>query len=479
MSPIRRRLLLGSLKLFDLVLMTGCFFLAAAADLNPGNSLTLEQFLAMRISLLNFVLFSLLLWVWHTTFALFGMYTSRRLMSRSADLADIAKAGTFGTLLILLAGTVLRLRLITPQFLTVFWLTALASTSVSRVLMRTLLKRIRAHGRNLRYMLIVGTNSRALQFAKRIDSQPELGYRVSGFVDQNWAGLEELRRSGYSLVCDVANLPAFLRTTIVDEVVIALPMGSLHTCASRVAVLCEQHGITIRTLPNIFDLRLARARADELEGASLITHYTGLAEDWPVLVKRLVDVIGSLSLLALCSPLMLLVAVLIRLTSPGPVLFRQKRLGLNKRPFDICKFRTMVPDAEKKIAQLEHLNEVSGPVFKIRKDPRITSLGKVLRKTSIDELPQLFNVLKGEMSLVGPRPLPIRDYQGFSEDWQRRRFSVRPGITCLWQIAGRSSIPFEKWMQLDLQYIDKWSLWLDLEILARTIPAVLKGSGAA
>jgi len=170
---------------------------------------------------------------------------------------------------------------------------------------------------------------------------------------------------------------------------------------------------------------------------------------------------------------------LIKLTSPGRVLFSQRRLGYNKRVFNIYKFRTMVEDAEQRIKQLAHLNEVSGPVFKIRNDPRITPIGRLLRRASIDEVPQLFNVLKGDMSLVGPRPLPARDYEGFNQDWQRRRFSVRPGLTCLWQINGRSSIPFEKWMQLDLQYIDKWSLWLDLEILIRTIPAVLKGTGAA
>ena len=173
------------------------------------------------------------------------------------------------------------------------------------------------------------------------------------------------------------------------------------------------------------------------------------------------------------------VAVLIQLYSPGPVFFRQERMGLNKRRFLIFKFRTMVPNAEKMMAQLEGHNEVSGPVFKIKKDPRITPIGKVLRRTSIDELPQLFNVLKGDMSLVGPRPLPVRDYEGFSEDWQRRRFSVRPGITCLWQVSGRSSLPFEQWMKLDLQYMDEWSLWLDMKILAQTVSAVLKGSGAA
>jgi exopolysaccharide biosynthesis polyprenyl glycosylphosphotransferase len=195
--------------------------------------------------------------------------------------------------------------------------------------------------------------------------------------------------------------------------------------------------------------------------------------------KRVLDIAVSFILLILLAPVFVIIALLIRLWSDGPVLFRQERVGLNKRRFLIFKFRTMVPNAEKILAELEGQNEVSGPVFKIREDPRITPIGKVLRRTSIDELPQLFNVLKGDMSLVGPRPLPVRDYEGFNEDWQRRRFSVRPGITCLWQISGRSSIPFEQWMRMDLQYMDEWSLWLDVKILAQTLSAVLKGSGAA
>jgi lipopolysaccharide/colanic/teichoic acid biosynthesis glycosyltransferase len=183
--------------------------------------------------------------------------------------------------------------------------------------------------------------------------------------------------------------------------------------------------------------------------------------------------------MVLLSPLFLIVAVLIRLCSPGPVFFVQTRLGLNKRRFCIYKFRTMVPNAEQRIQELEEFNEARGPVFKIKNDPRITPIGRFLRRSSIDELPQLFNVFRGEMSLVGPRPLPVRDYEGFDQDWQRRRFSVTPGITCLWQVNGRSSIDFEKWMDLDMRYIEEWSLWLDLKILAQTIPAVLKGSGAA
>lgn len=194
-------------------------------------------------------------------------------------------------------------------------------------------------------------------------------------------------------------------------------------------------------------------------------------------LKRLFDIAGSATLLVLFLPLMLVVATLIKLTSRGPVLFKQPRLGYSRRNFIMYKFRTMAKDAEQRIREIEHLNEASGPVFKIWRDPRVTCIGRFLRRSSIDELPQLVNVLKGDMSLVGPRPLSYRDYEGWHH-WQPRRFKVRPGMTCLWQIKGRSLVPFEKWMQLDLQYVDEWSLWLDVRILARTIPAVLKGTGA-
>jgi len=196
-------------------------------------------------------------------------------------------------------------------------------------------------------------------------------------------------------------------------------------------------------------------------------------------VKRQVDFAGSAALLLLLSPMLVAIAIAIKLTSEGPVFFTQERIGLNKRRFMLYKFRTMVVDAEKMLASLEKMNEVSGPVFKIKRDPRITSIGRFLRKSSLDELPQLINVLKGEMSLVGPRPLAMRDYRGITEDWQRRRLSVVPGMTGLWQVMGRSSIPFDRWMELDLEYIDNWSLMQDLKICVKTIPAVMRGTGAS
>jgi exopolysaccharide biosynthesis polyprenyl glycosylphosphotransferase len=478
-GTIRRKALLNSLKVFDLALMVFAFGFATLV-VSHASLDSLEQVLAMRVKIQNFVIFSGLLFCWHGIFSMCGMYASHRLSNRRDEILDLGKAITAGTALIFLGHYFFHIALITPMFIVAFWSAGVLAAVASRVLMRLLLAQVRLHGRNLRDMLIAGTNARGLQFANKIKDSPALGYRIVGFVDYDRPQTTEFSSSGFSRVTDFAGLPAFLRTNVVDEVVIALPMRSMHTEASNVAALCEEQGILIRFASTLFDLKIARKRVEEVvDGDSLITHYTGSLEGWPVVVKRVIDVIASAVLLIFLSPVLLLAALLIKLTSPGPVMFVQQRLGLSKRHFGIFKFRTMVVDAERRMKEIEHLNEVSGPVFKIKNDPRITPMGRFLRKTSIDELPQLFNVLKGDMSLVGPRPLPIRDYEGFSEDWQRRRFSIRPGITCLWQIGGRSSISFEKWMELDLQYIDKWSLWLDFEILVKTIPAVLKGSGAA
>jgi exopolysaccharide biosynthesis polyprenyl glycosylphosphotransferase len=475
---VRRQFLLNTMKLFDLVLMVASFGLAAVV-VSQKATVSVAEFLELRVKIQNLVTFTLLLFLWHLIFSSFGMYASRRLAGRWDELVDIVKATSLGTFILFCSHFAFHISLIRPTFLAVFWLASTAGTILSRIVMRNTLRRFRLHGRNLRDMLIIGTNSRAIQFAEKMRQNPALGYRVIGFVDQDWVGMPQFERSGYEIVTNFNDLPEFLRSNVVDEVVMTLPMRSCHSLACDVAALCEEQGIVIRFISNIFDLKRARARSEEFEGDSLITHYTGGLDGWPIVFKRAVDIFVSGTMILLLLPLLIVTAIAIKLTSKGPAVFVQKRLGLNKRHFGIYKFRTMVVDAEKRMKEIEHLNEVSGPVFKIKNDPRITPIGKFLRKTSIDELPQLFNVLKGDMSLVGPRPLPIRDYEGFSEDWQRRRFSIRPGITCLWQIGGRSSISFEKWMELDLQYIDKWSLKLDLEILVKTIPAVLRGSGAA
>jgi exopolysaccharide biosynthesis polyprenyl glycosylphosphotransferase len=477
-SSIRRQLVLNALKLFDLGLMILSFGLATFAVANEYYAGTLEQFMAMRIKVGNFLIFAGCLLAWHLVLSSYHVYASHRLTRLRHQLLDILKATSVGTLLMVLAAFLFRISMVTGTFLGVFWLSSTVLTMASRIGLRFALEKMRLRGRNLRHMLIVGTNQRAVQFAKKIDATPSLGYRIVGFADLDWDGLQEFKHTGYALACDLSTLPAFIRNSVVDELVLALPVRSLHTHASEIAELCQEQGIVMRVF-NAFDLKSGHSRVEEIDGHKFITHYRADFEGWQGIAKRAFDIAVSFVMLLLLAPALIITAILIKLTSPGPVFFVQKRIGFNKRHINVYKFRTMVVDAEKRMKEIEHLNEVSGPVFKIKNDPRITSVGKLLRKTSIDELPQLFNVLKGDMSLVGPRPLPLRDYEGFDKDWQRRRFSVRPGITCLWQIAGRSSIPFEQWMVLDLQYIDKWSLWLDLEILVRTIPAVLRGSGAA
>jgi len=479
MTSLRRQILLKAFKLLDLLVMVFSFALTTWVVYYQTASVSFDDFLSMRVKVQNFLLFFGFLGVWHLSFSFFKLYHSRRLSSWVAEIVDVIKATFLGTLIIFISAVLFRIQMVTPLFLAVFWVGGSAITIFSRLVLRYVLELIRLRGRNLRHMLIVGTNQRAIQFAQKIESKKEVGYRIIGFVDKDWDGIGEIKKNGYELVADFQDLPSFLRGHVVDEVVMALPVSSHYRQASRIVALCEEQGIIVRHLSDMFNQNLAQSKTQYFEGEPLISHYVGTMEGWQVLAKRMLDIALSSALLLFLSPLFLVTAFLIMITSPGPVFFVQERVGLNKRRFRLYKFRTMLKDAELKQSELEDLNEVSGPVFKIKDDPRITFIGKLLRKTSIDELSQLINVLKGDMSLVGPRPLPVRDYNGFDQDWHRRRFSVRPGITCLWQVDGRSDIPFEKWMELDMEYIDNWSLWLDIRILAKTIPAVTRGSGAA
>lgn len=264
----------------------------------------------------------------------------------------------------------------------------------------------------------------------------------------------------------------------VDEVLVALSIDKHGPLVETIVRRCEEQGITVRLQTDMSNLRVARSYLDELEGVPVMTIQSGPQDGWQLVVKRFIDVVGSAVLLLALTPLFAVVAFLIRFDSSGPVFFAQERIGLNKRRFKILKFRTMLAGSDQQQPMLEHLNEAEGPVFKIKNDPRVTRIGRWLRRYSIDELPQLINVLKGEMSLVGPRPLPLRDVQKIDLQWHKRRFSIKPGITCLWQVHGRSNIGFNDWVRMDLDYIDKWSLGLDLKILLMTIPAVFRGPGA-
>jgi exopolysaccharide biosynthesis polyprenyl glycosylphosphotransferase len=258
---------------------------------------------------------------------------------------------------------------------------------------------------------------------------------------------------------------------------IALPIKSHYAEIERAIEVCERAGVESQYSPDLFHARLAKPRLETPHGQPAVSMKV-VSDDYRLVAKRGFDILASALGLALLSPLLVMVALGVRLTSPGPVFFGQERFGWRKRRFTMFKFRTMVTNAESLQGELESRNEADGPVFKIRNDPRVTPFGRLLRRTSLDELPQLWNVLRGDMSLVGPRPLPTRDVGRFTEAALMRRFSVMPGITCLWQVDGRTDVAFDRWVQLDLQYIDRWSLLLDFSILLRTVPAVLRSRGA-
>ena len=419
-----------------------------------------------------------LLYGWHLFFSRAALYQSRRLGAPSEELKDLLKALAYAALLLIASGMLFRLPAVTPLLCLKFLLISAPTLVVSRLALRWWLKYVRVHGHNLRHVLIAGTNSRAQEFASTISRRPELGYRLLGFVDDEWCGPAP-EPLAPQIVASLEEFRSYLRNHIVDEVVLALPIKSFYVRLDKLISFCREQGIVVRVFSDFFDSSSKMTRVDQIDSNSLVTFYNSPIDGVSVVVKRLLDIVSSSALLILLFPLLFVIAMMVKLDSSGPAFFLQERVGLNKRRFRMLKFRTMVANAEHLQADLESRNEVSGPVFKIMHDPRITRVGKFLRKTSIDELPQLINVLKGDMSLVGPRPLPVRDYEGFDQDWQRRRFSVRPGITCLWQVSGRSGISFDQWMDLDMQYIDRWSLWLDMKILIRTIPAVVKGVGAA
>ena len=322
------------------------------------------------------------------------------------------------------------------------------------------------HGREIarRRVIIVGggTDATRLEKALRLDQFPDI--EIVGRIDLNERPIEEL-----------ADL---LHTHSANSVLIA-PRQTLFGNIERTIQLCELEGVEVWLLADFFQTRISQTTVDDLHGHPMLVFRSGPDVSWQVMGKSAIDFVGSLSLILLLSPIMVAAAVAVRLTSPGPVFFRQQRAGLNGRPFTMLKFRSMVTNAEQLKQELAALNEMSGPVFKVTNDPRVTATGRFLRKWSIDELPQLFNVLRGEMSLVGPRPLPVDEVARFDDLAHRRRLSVRPGLTCIWQVRGRNNVSdFKEWVRLDLEYIDNWSLWLDVKILLMTIPAVFTGAGA-
>jgi len=327
------------------------------------------------------------------------------------------------------------------------------------------------------YFLIIGTGKEALELAHLIERAEPLGLRLIGFVHPALPSAPS--PSGLARSYPVHALSAvneILHNHVVDEVVVAVEKQYLDRL-EPVLRDCELEGVKTRVHLSFLPAMTSRVTLEHIEHVPLLTLSTTPQDEMQLFFKRTLDTVLGLGFIVLLSPLLLFVALLVKFTSRGPVLYRQTRCGLGGRRFTVYKFRSMVEGADEMRSQIAHLNEVDGPVFKIAEDPRCTPVGRWLRRTSLDELPQLWNVLRGDMSFVGPRP-PVPEEVEKYEPWQRRRLRMRPGLTCLWALEGRSRLNFERWMQLDLSYIDGWSLWLDAKIFVRTIPHVLFGRGA-
>jgi len=357
----------------------------------------------------------------------------------------------------------------------IFFAANALTLSVFRYVLLTILHYYRAQGKSWRNVIILGTGAQAKSIADRIFHNPSWGIQIMGYLDYHRTGMWSYR--DVPLMGHPDGLGEIIASNQVDYVIIATEPTDIELTQHTFAI-GEEMGVTVCVMTDFYFHPIAKAQPTNFMDFPAMIYSSAPDDRLQLLAKNCFDRIGALIGVILSLPVALLASLAIKFEDGGPVLFKQVRSGRNGKPFTLYKFRTMVPDAEKLRHELLERNEMSGPVFKIKRDPRITRTGSFLRKMSIDELPQFLNILKGDMSLVGPRPPLPTEVMKF-DNWQRRKLSVKPGLTCLWQVNGRNQIDFEDWMKLDLQYIDNWSLWLDTKILLKTVPAVFKGDGAS
>ncbi len=415
--------------------------------------------------------------IWSFLFYYFDLYESQRTKPFWKEVWKLVKVSCWGTLLLMAVVFAGKADYISRLFIIFFGLISFILLFLDRLVLRLMIRSARRRGYNYRNIILVGTGRRARELAKVIVGHKQWGFRLIGFVsDQADSRVGQVM--GYPVLGVVTDLREMLGRYVIDELVFAVSRKRLEEL-EEIFLLCEEQGIRTRVAINFFPHMIAKVHLEDLYGIPLLTFTTTPHNEALLMAKRLFDIVIASILLVLLMPGMVLIALLIRLTSEGPIFFRQTRVGLNGRHFTLCKFRSMLKNAEELKDNIEHLNEMNGPAFKMKEDPRVTPIGRFLRRISLDELPQIYNVLRGDMSIVGPRP-PLPDEVERYERWQRRRLSMRPGLTCLWQVNGRNRIKdFKKWMELDLEYIDNWSLKLDIKIFFKTIFVVLAGRGAS
>ncbi|MEI6673569.1 MAG: sugar transferase [Verrucomicrobiota bacterium] len=480
MIRLRHKLLIHMFQLVDQLVLLGAavgmiYFQPGIVPQGDG------QLLDATFRLEDAILMAIVALGWILIFDFFIHYKADRLVALHTQLRCLVKATGLASIWLLIICALFAVKNFNIFNVLIFFGVVTVAGIASRLFVRLLLLSARRSGYNFRYLLMVGASERAHQIAERLDEKPELGYKIVGFVAETPEAMEawqQRKHNNWKVLGLLTNLRHILTGERVDEIMVCLPLDTQFSDIAMIVQHARDLGIVVRFMPNIAGGTLLKnLHVEEFEDEYVVTLFR---EQMLVqlLVKRFIDASLSLIVLILLCPMLVVVALLIKLTSPGPVLFVQNRVGMNQRQFKLYKFRSMVADAESRKDAIAHLNERDGPVFKIENDPRTTWIGRILRKTSIDELPQLFNVLSGEMSLVGPRPPLPEEVKRYA--WHfRKRLSVKPGVTCIWQISGRNNVSFDRWMEMDHEYIDNWSLWLDLKILLITIPVVLFTRGAS
>ncbi len=409
---------------------------------------------------------------WVLLLAVHGMYRPRVHWTLRREAVGVARATVVLALATFVVLFFLRLPDVSRGLLLVLFPFQAFVTVASRAGLRAALHALRRGGRNLRFVVVIGDGEAAMRFAASLESQADLGLVVVGFLSEQ----DVARSSRWPRLGGIDELPVVLTSRVVDEVAICLPFDQWQRVQVLSAV-AQEAGKIVRIPLELTPTAIGKGYVEELDGMPVLSLVTGPDRGIELFAKRAMDVAGSVIGIVVLSPILLGAAAAILLVEGRPILFRQPRAGLQGRPFSMVKFRTMIRDADAQRNALRAFNEVKGTAsFKMTNDPRITRLGRVLRRTSIDELPQLLNVLRGDMSLVGPRPHPFDDVAGY-DAWHRRRLSMKPGVTGLWQIGARQDDDFDRWVEKDLEYIDRWNLWLDLRVLVATVPAVLRAEG--
>jgi exopolysaccharide biosynthesis polyprenyl glycosylphosphotransferase len=406
---------------------------------------------------------------WVMALALNGLYRPRARWSRRSEAWDLVRATALMAVATFAVLFWFKLPDVSRIFLLVLFPTQLAVALVTRAILRLAFRELRARGRNARYVLVIGAGPRGQRFAHTMESHQELGLKVVGLLDDDPSFAED---APWPWLGKLEDLERVMAERVIDEVAICLPFSQWQYL-DGIAYASEEAGKIVRVPMDVLQHPFAQGKVEDLEGTPVYSLVSGPDRTLALWIKRALDIaVAGLGLLVL-SPVFATVGWAVR-RDGGPALFRQSRVGLHGRPFQILKFRSMSTDAEARLAELETSNELTGHAFKMTDDPRVTSVGRTLRRWSLDELPQLWNVLRGDMSLVGPRPPLVAEVSGY-DLWHRRRLSMKPGITGLWQVRSRQETVFDRWVEDDLEYIDRWSLWLDLKIMLRTIPAAIEG----